>query len=231
MRKSSTDWDAVFDDVRGQRLSQTEVAEKHGVNVNTLRSRISRERAKPGHGRLGTGPKLSVLPGSRPGSRQPRAQRGQRGRTGGHAATHETKVQRDARVAEQVRDRRDRRALESLDPITRQTLRRVVRRQVNMLEAGLLCPHCDGEDAQPLDVRSIRDLTVAVNNTMKTMPGLMTFEESLEEPEPELDLSSPEGQQQLAAHLNRSPRLVSLCDVRTLEVALEMARERQRREA
>lgn len=77
-----------------------------------------------------------------------------------------------------------------------------------------------------------RNLAYTVTTMSEKLGVILATEDQFSnEAEAEMDLSTPEGQQQLADSLRTSPALLSLCGSEVLAVALDLAQQRERREA
>ena len=133
----------------------------------------------------------------------------------------------DARRAEREQAKLKQRA-EALNGFDKGVIRDTMSRLQARVHSGLQCPTCDGDDAEPLDSRAIRDYSNAFLSYVKELGAVLAAESQFtadEDTGPDLD--SPEGRQQIADKLSDDPALLSLCDVDTLEAALAMARRKQ----
>lgn len=145
------------------------VAERHGVSWPTFRVWMSRWRKA---GKLPPlGGQVVKLPAKK--TKQQKLE-----------ASHQR--YREQRISSRAR---------ATPPVDRLVLRRIARQLVRKLDTGLMCPTCDGEDAQPLKPGEFLSLTKAYVTHLDALARSLEVEGTLADAETgddELDLDSPE---------------------------------------
>jgi transposase-like protein len=208
-------WEHIFSDLR-KGDSKAKVCRRYGISRSTLYRRLidgeppSRaEYPEPTTPRPAPPPaQLTVLPGrTRSPEPQPRLTRAEKRR--------ELVEQRSQAQAERIAEGAK---AAGLSP-------QKLRESLQSIESALLKAAREG------NARDIKDLSSALTHLSEKMGALLSVEEHFKAPEQTPDLSTPEGEALMVAFLNHQPALVSLCEVDVLEVALQRAREREKRQA
>ena len=106
-----------------------------------------------------------------------------------------TKQQKLEASHQRYREQRISSRARATPPVDRLVLRRIARQLVRKLDTGLMCPTCDGEDAQPLKPGEFLSLTKAYVTHLDALARSLEVEGTLADAETgddELDLDSPE---------------------------------------
>ena len=192
-----------------------QVAEALGIKANTVkvwkkRAGITRGSTGEGYkaktGRVqgkGTGEDLTTPSNVISIHEEKRGKKRERDREG------ETAAER----LEDWKDRRTQKRLRAMPRIDRVKLLNIARRLIDMLDTGLMCPACDGDDAQPLTAQEFSLYTRSYTQHLDRLSSSVNVEELLKEEREERGAEfyeTPEGHREISRELRRiGPRLLT----------------------
>ncbi len=111
------------------------------------------------------------------------------------------------------KDRRTVKRLRAMPRIDRVKLLNIARRLIDMMDTGLMCPACDGDDAKPLTAQEFSLYTRSYTQHLDRLSSSVNVEELLREEGEERGAEfyeTPEGHREISRELRRiGPRLLT----------------------